>query len=217
MIDFSTLKGLTIPEGVVTQISDENGYILWRTRENAEPVTGTLILRPSADISVGHLLYPSDSTSAYLLINEEVSDREATYIISKMPTESNTETIATSKFKMSNSSELPPKKFAITSVEIRGEVYEIGGFGADAHNEFILNINGTDIFVPRFRASKTFDISVPNAIPIINDCVAINGELPEINLIITSHGYTTIGETKDSFRSSGISQVYLSINYEMYE
>lgn len=211
------VQGLTIPEGVVTQIADENGIVLWRRRENAEPVIGTLILRPSADISVGHLLYPSDSTSAYLLINEEFSDGDATYITSETPTASNTETIATSKFKMSNSSELPPKKFATTSVEIRGEVYAIGGLGANADNEFILNINGTDIFVPRFRASKTFDISVPNAIPIINDFVAINGEFPEINLTITSHGYTEIGETKNSYRASGISQVYISATCEWYE
>lgn len=29
MIDFSTLKGLTIPEGVVTEIADESGAVLW--------------------------------------------------------------------------------------------------------------------------------------------------------------------------------------------
>jgi hypothetical protein len=29
MIDFSTLQGLTIPEGVVTQITDESGRVIW--------------------------------------------------------------------------------------------------------------------------------------------------------------------------------------------
>ncbi len=29
MIDFSTLKGLTIPEGNVTQIADASGRVLW--------------------------------------------------------------------------------------------------------------------------------------------------------------------------------------------
>ena len=29
-IDFSTLKGLTIPEGVVTQITDASGNVLWK-------------------------------------------------------------------------------------------------------------------------------------------------------------------------------------------
>lgn len=29
MIDFSTLKSLTIPEGEVTKITDANGNVLW--------------------------------------------------------------------------------------------------------------------------------------------------------------------------------------------
>lgn len=34
-MDFSTLKGLTVPEGVVTQIADANGVVLWRANRNA--------------------------------------------------------------------------------------------------------------------------------------------------------------------------------------
>lgn len=34
MIDFSTLKGLTIPEGVVTQIADASGRVLWSAVKN---------------------------------------------------------------------------------------------------------------------------------------------------------------------------------------
>ena len=42
--------------------------------------TGTIILRPSGDISVGHILYPEGSTAAYLLLNEETADGTSTYI-----------------------------------------------------------------------------------------------------------------------------------------
>jgi hypothetical protein len=35
MINFSTLKGLTIPEGVVTQITDASGSVLWSAKRNA--------------------------------------------------------------------------------------------------------------------------------------------------------------------------------------
>lgn len=31
-IDFATLQGITIPEGVVTQITDASGNILWTSR-----------------------------------------------------------------------------------------------------------------------------------------------------------------------------------------
>ena len=34
MIDFSTLQGVTIPEGVVTQIADASGNVLWSARRN---------------------------------------------------------------------------------------------------------------------------------------------------------------------------------------
>jgi hypothetical protein len=35
MIDFSTLQGLTIPEGVVTQIADASGTVLWSAKRSA--------------------------------------------------------------------------------------------------------------------------------------------------------------------------------------
>ena len=35
MIDFSTLQGLTIPEGVVAKITDESGQVLWSAKRNA--------------------------------------------------------------------------------------------------------------------------------------------------------------------------------------
>lgn len=42
--------------------------------------TGTFYLRPSADISLGHPVYPETLTAGYLAINEEVADGTATYI-----------------------------------------------------------------------------------------------------------------------------------------
>lgn len=36
MIDFSTVQGLTIPEGVVTQITDASGVVLWSAKRSAK-------------------------------------------------------------------------------------------------------------------------------------------------------------------------------------
>lgn len=36
MIDFSTVQGLTIPEGVVTQIADASGAVLWSAKRSAK-------------------------------------------------------------------------------------------------------------------------------------------------------------------------------------
>ncbi len=50
-IDFSTLQGLTIPEGVVTQITDASGNVLWSA--NSHVSAAGEILDPWADISAG--------------------------------------------------------------------------------------------------------------------------------------------------------------------
>jgi len=41
-MNFSTLKGLTIPEGNVTQITDVNGNVLWKQAPSGATVTITL-------------------------------------------------------------------------------------------------------------------------------------------------------------------------------
>ena len=69
--------GWAIPEGNVTQIADASGRVLW---SSAPPFDGFIYLRPSADCGVdgAFIRTPSDATAAYMLINEEVSDGEAT-------------------------------------------------------------------------------------------------------------------------------------------
>lgn len=77
MIDFSKLKGLTIPEGVVSQITDASGRVLWSA---VQPET-TLIVRTVGDCSFGHATkYPTDAASFSSLVNEEIADDDATYI-----------------------------------------------------------------------------------------------------------------------------------------
>ncbi len=44
MIDFSTLKGITIPEGVVKQITDASGAVLWSSKKLARvTITSTCV------------------------------------------------------------------------------------------------------------------------------------------------------------------------------
>ena len=74
-MNFATLKGLTIPEGVVTQIADASGRVLWKSG----PSVATVILRPTADIQFGYNAYPAGS-AGYSCIDEEVADGDATYI-----------------------------------------------------------------------------------------------------------------------------------------
>lgn len=58
MIDFSTLQGLTIPEGVVTQITDASGRVLWMLN-----VGGPIILeveKVNSDVYAGETLYTGE-------------------------------------------------------------------------------------------------------------------------------------------------------------
>lgn len=59
MIDFSTLQGLTIPEGVVTQITDENGVVLWVLASDG--FDGTFMVEKIIDATyAGSTEYPNE-------------------------------------------------------------------------------------------------------------------------------------------------------------
>jgi len=51
MIDFSTLQGLSIPEGVVTQITDASGGVLWKVVASADEPTVILEVTKQTDNS----------------------------------------------------------------------------------------------------------------------------------------------------------------------
>lgn len=213
MIDFSTLQSLSIPEGVVTQIADASGRVLWNAVR--EIIAGSLYLRPSADISLGHEPFPHDGIG-YLKINEEVSDKSSTYITSEHVLDSVT---STSKFKLSVTGELPDKLLRITSVNIAGESKSSPTSSINAQNDFKLEINGVETSVVTQIDTKddgnTIDINIPDAIGLINEYVVINGILPDINLIITSHAFKdTSSDKEDEYIDSGVTQVYVVLGYE---
>lgn len=213
MIDFSTLQGLTIPEGVVTQITDASGRVIWAVK-SGELVTGTLILRPSADISVEHNLYPADSGAAFLLINEEENDGNATYIVS--PPLVSTDILVTSKFKLSPASEMSVKSFVITGVNIIG--YSYCSSTVSPRNTLNLEINGVEMQQSVATTGKNdFDVAFPDAIEAINNYVATHKMLPEINITITSITWdSSNGGNKAKPAQSGISQIYVALGYEGY-
>ena len=207
-MNFATLQGLTIPEGAVTQIADESGNVIWKK----EKIVGTFVLRPSADISVGHNLYPTDISAAYLLINEEESDDDATYIAS----DKGEGAIATSKFALSTA-DLPAKRFMmVTAVRLYFDPYASSTTNnTTAYNEFILEVNGNATGIISDNTLKGLSsVIFSDAIPLINEAMASNGSFPTINLTVISHGGEQTGTTKVSDVSAGISQAYLSIAYE---
>lgn len=63
MIDFSTLKGLTIPEGVVTQIADASGRVLWKSGPSEATVTITKTggLATAVFVTIDSVEYTTDA------------------------------------------------------------------------------------------------------------------------------------------------------------
>ena len=62
MIDFSTLQGLTIPEGVVTQIADASGRVLWKQAPSEATVTITGNGYSSATATINGVTYNTATT-----------------------------------------------------------------------------------------------------------------------------------------------------------
>lgn len=58
MINFATLQGLTIPEGVVTQITDASGRVLWAVK-NGKPIV-LEVEKVTSDTYVGSSTYTSE-------------------------------------------------------------------------------------------------------------------------------------------------------------
>lgn len=61
MIDFATLQGLTIPEGVVTQIEDASGRVIWMVQsESGEPIV-LEVEKITSDTYAGETTYTGES------------------------------------------------------------------------------------------------------------------------------------------------------------
>jgi hypothetical protein len=202
-IDYLNVTGLSDHIGNIVKITDLAGNVLWSA---LKVITGTLILRPSADISVEHFLYPANSdVPAYQRINEEVSDGSSIYICSDFVRDND---YPTSKFKLSDTTQFSGKLLAITGVSIKGDPT------GEGRNEFKLEVDGieTESFLTD-EPTKDFSVSVPTAVDLINKYIAIHGVLPDINIIITS--YVVTDDKGDS--DSGVSQLYVVLTYEGYE
>ena len=64
MINFSTLQGLTIPEGVVTQITDESGRVIWAVA-NDKPIV-LEVEKITSDTYAGETTYTGEQ---FILLN----------------------------------------------------------------------------------------------------------------------------------------------------
>lgn len=202
--------------------------------------TGTFYLRPSADISLGHPVYPETLGAGYLAISEETSDNMSTYIgFAEPPGES---VSYTSKFKMSINE--PPKITNILSVRLCG----YGECHSNDNSNGGLSITQISIYVSNERIttikdeagcaadgswehvyqdgnymsngsnwhsySGSYDYS--GLLTALNSAITTggNGILPDVVVEITNSTDSDETDSKNGKTVSYVSQIYLSLECE---
>ena len=175
-----------------------------------------IYLRPSADISVGHTLVPAESTNAYSLINEEVSDSTATYIVSTAPvaTDENTPSTATatSSFELSVSGNLPTERFRVSSAKISfNPIVSITG-DHTVSTCFTIIVNGVSFTIDGvlpMLGGTNIPLS-DEAIDVINNYIAANGvdSFPYISITCTT---TATNNSTKYTCECGITQLFLEL------
>lgn len=221
-IDFSTLQGLSIPEGVVTQITDESGRVIWNA---VKSVVGDFYLRPSADISVGHTFSRNGTVVAYhdgytnegerpvyVFINEEVSDENSTYLLAS------TFFYGTRYSNFATNGTLPNRIKNILSSQIcvSGYTY-IDGDGLSAELSFIVCVDNKEIEIPIIFKNNTevyefVEKTSGDVTSAINTHLANNGVFPNVNIKIK-----TIVPQSSSIKASAelcLSQVFIKLTCE---
>lgn len=179
---------------------------------------GVIYLRPSADISVGHVKTPEDSTSAYLLINEEVSDGATTHIDVQGKGENKTGT-ATSQFSMSGNLPENPK-YTVTGAKCCISA----ALGADAQTTgysvtATFTINGATYTAVLDSSMTTdyllFELDMPEVVFAINEYVSQQGAFPSVTVSVTSVAITTSsGSAQKTYTVLMVSQIYLELSYD---
>lgn len=179
--------------------------------------TGTITLRPSADISVGHQLYPSDSEAAYLLINEEVADDNSTYIC-VVGAKGGDSATATSSFKMNGA--LPNKNMLITDFKImcRGQTDTYASGNATITltlSNITASANITSFSGLGYNTEESTDIENKESF-----LIALNNYIKnqDVDLILTlTTNITVDNNTKASDERVPVTQLYMELTYEEIE
>ena len=180
--------------------------------------TGTVYLRPSADVSLEHTIYPTTLSAGYLAISEEICDNDSTYIeVSTSATSNSITASGTSRFRFSIKD---TKK--ITSVTSASLVLYTHSNNANNNRDLTATvyINGekcseveSDVYEDGVYIEERFELA--------NEASALNknlsaGELPPVEVEIYTKGVYKSDTSKASNKtvSFNISQVFIELECE---
>ena len=187
--------------------------------------TGTFYLRPCADISLGHPVYPETLTAGYLAINEEVSDEASTYI--GVTTAPDGDLSYSSSFSMALAENAKITKILTATLVYHGvvESNRSSDSGDPSSCTCTVNISGSSVFSGTYQHSTNSqgsdnvsdtltDADMPNVVTAINNYITVNGvgAMPEITIDITNFARQNNG-TKN-INQSYVTQVAIELECE---
>lgn len=166
-------------------------------------MASTMYLRPTSDSSLSHAC--RSGSNGYLMINEETSDEDSTYIYQNISSTSSSSVSSTFLFGGSVS-----KNDTVTSVTMHVSGRKTSSNGT-ATIKATLNVDGTSSgntisFSPSTSYTEQ-SVSNDDAITRINNYIKSNGTLPTVSVTINTTGKKNA--SKNSSFNIRVTQVYL--------
>lgn len=188
--------------------------------------TGTFYIRPSADISLGHPVYPTTLSAGYLAINEKESDGASTYI--GITSNSGSYVTYSSSFKMSLDDNVKITEVLSATFKYNGSVNSTtnstGNSAEDQdHSQCICTVlvSGTNVFDRRhydwweegtIRDNLT-DADMPDLVAALNNYINTNGSFPDIQLNVTNIAQPDNGTKEKGYSYVTTISIALTCNY----
>lgn len=176
--------------------------------------TGIFYLRPSADISLGHKVYPDTLTAGYLAISEEVSDGTSTYL-----TTSNTDSlIGPSTFGFSGNK--PEGCDSITNFTLVVDYFLSISQGTFVSKEVsgIIYFGETEIAEYSCSSSVSsmdiLSVSLVDVTSSINEYIKNNGSFPDIRASVEFAGDVDSNDSGKSTHNHYLTQMYIVVEFE---
>lgn len=178
--------------------------------------SGTLIFRPSADVSVNHTR--SSGSTGYSLIADVNADDNSTYISQTLSNTSSTSISST--FTLTSSNELPPYNYKITAVRLYSRAMGASNNGSGSYTCYFAagtaaggSSNNAATSGDTTSSYTTLNSESSELLTAINNELELTQEFPVISVKVT----TTGTKSSDKNASNGyirVTQVYAEFDYE---
>jgi hypothetical protein len=178
--------------------------------------TGTLILRPSQDVSVGHAL--SSGSSGYSLISDVTADDNSSYIYLTLSSTSSTSVEST--FLLEVDGTMPSGALTITAARLYSRATKSGNGESASYACYFAagtsaggSSSGASTSETLGSSYNTVNSTSSSLVSDINTLIETDGEFPTVSVRVTSTGTKSSGKNA----SNGyvrITQIYIELDYE---